>query len=215
MADASCAVSRIGGGCGFGVWCWCCAAVRASAATCSTFRAASSCSPTVRSSTPPPPNFTPAVACRIDAASSSSGCSGVGMAGAVADRGSWARAHWRDKPAMPLCDRLRCRSRRQLPASPPALRAHAPAYACEASHVHMHVHVHMHMHMHVRMLDVALCAFVWTLGGRTSNPSKGVASLERPSVPVYLSRWPVPELGRYSQRSLPAVVRSGMCPLTE
>jgi hypothetical protein len=61
------------------------------------------------------------------------------------------------------------------------------------------------------VLDVA-CAFVWTLGGRTSNPSKGVASLERPSVPVYLSRWPVPELGQYYQRSLPAVVRSGMCP---
>jgi hypothetical protein len=47
----------------------------------------------------------------------------------------------------------------------------------------------------VRRLDI--------LGGRTSNPSKGVASLERPSVPVYLLRWPAPELGRYSQRSLP------------
>ena len=51
---------------------------------------------------------------------------------------------------------------------------------------------------------------------RSSGPWVAVpasASLERPSVPVYLSRWPVPEMGQYSQRSLPAVVRSGMCPL--
>ena len=117
-------------------------------------------------------------------------------------------------PAKCAAKRLRCRSRRQPPALPPAKRA---AFVHVRSHVFRLICTYMRMHIHIRvcayvlMLDVA-CAFVWTLGGRTSNPSKGVASLERPSVPVYLSRWPVPELGQHYQRSLPAVARSGMCP---
>ena len=78
-------------------------------------------------------------------------------------------------------------------------------------HTHIHIHIHIHTRAYVLMLDTHVNALVWTLGGRI--PAS--ASLERPSVPVYLSRWPVPELGQYYQRSLPAVVRSGMCPLTE
>ena len=117
-------------------------------------------------------------------------------------------------PAKCAAKRLHCRSHRQPPALPPAKRAafvHVRSHVFRLTCTYMRMHIHIHVCAYVLMLDVA-CAFVWTLGGCTSNPSKGVASLERPSVPVYLSRWPVPELGRYYQRSLPAVARSGMCP---
>ena len=146
--------------------------------------------------------------------------------------GSESESEWSrmlDRGSMPQQCACRCRS---PPASvPPSVCAAARAasrprchllnalhaYTCDRMCLGSNVHICICISIYVRvcayvlMLDVA-CAFVWTLGGRTSNPSKGVASLERPSVPVYLSRWPVPELGQYYQRSLPAVARSGMCP---
>ena len=138
------------------------------------------------------------------------------VAESVAGAAASGRVHTGAKSAVPRCDRLRCRSRRQLPASPPGsacacacvrLRGVTYAYACTCACAYAYACSHVRRRTRVRRLDI--------LGGRTSNPSKGVASLERPSVPVYLLRWPVPELGQYSQRSLPAVVRSGMCPLSE
>ena len=125
------------------------------------------------------PNIAPAMACRVDAASSSSGCSGSSDASAVVavrpralPIGACVLAR-----SLPCRDAVACAAARF--ASCPRChhnQAHAPVCACEASHVHMHVHVHMHIHMHVGMLDVAHVCVVWT------------SWVAVPAIPVRVSR---------------------------
>ena len=85
------------------------------------------------------------------------------------------------KPAVPRCDRLRCRSRRQLPASPldsayacarVCVRGVTYAYACTCAYAYAYAYACLH----VCMLDVAHVCVVW------------ISWVAVPAIPVRVSR---------------------------